>query len=107
MEGFLIRSSDGLHVCMYCWTWRQANVFCRSLGYGYAISTSLEQAAGNFYKKGVCYVCIGEEENLKECLRRESDECPTEKSVFVLCWNASEWMGLHSPDKNFAFRMPL
>ena len=90
IEGFLIRSSNGLHACMYCWTWRQANVVCRSLGYGYALSTAREQATGKVKVHGVCYNCSGEEENLNECTRRKSDRCLTKKSEFVVCSNASE-----------------
>ena len=91
-EGLLFGNGYGVYICGHCWTWRQANAVCRELKYSYAIAAASEEAPNNVILNGVCFNCTGKEEALQDCLRRQSGNCLSNKTAFVLCAKDSECM---------------
>ncbi|MGH0133847.1 UNVERIFIED_CONTAM: hypothetical protein FKN15_020062, partial [Acipenser sinensis] len=71
--------------CGDYWDMRHAQVVCRELGCGYAVSASVGARFGNrtapYWRKG--YHCSGEEQSLISCFVKELTTC--HKDVSVIC----------------------
>ncbi|MGH0173055.1 UNVERIFIED_CONTAM: hypothetical protein FKN15_064506 [Acipenser sinensis] len=69
--------------CVDYWDMRHAQVVCRELGCGYAVSASVGARSGNrtspYWRKG--YHCSGEEQSLISCSVKELTTCHKEASV--------------------------
>ena len=81
--------------CDQNWEWKQANVLCRGIGYGYAISavTGLAfqgEEGGRGVIRNKFYNCTGEEKDLFQCKRRFYRHCPSNGTAGVVCSNAGE-----------------
>ena len=84
---------DGAPVCDYSWSWKDAQVACRSLGYNYTkkiVGNSHFGPVPDNIINGIGYLsCRGEENSLQNCSFNENVKCPSIRGAGVYCTNES------------------